>query len=285
MKKLIIGLLSLLLLTGCNNITNKEDTKIYTTYYPIYYFTDYLYGKYANINTIYPSGVEINKYDLTDKQKSIYSKSDIFIYTGIKKEIDLAVDLLNQNENLRISDATKGLNYKNDISELWLDPSNALMIARNIKTNLKDYEENVYNKNYIEDQYKDLKIKISELDVELTLMGKNASKNAILVSDNSLNFLTKYNIKVLSVNSDNEDYTKNLNEAKELISNGNIKYIYKPTGSTLNEEIQNIVNNYKLEELEIKTMYTISEDDKKESLDYLTIMEENITKLKTELFR
>ena len=285
MKKFILGLLSLLLLTGCSLSTRKEDVKVYTTYYPIQYFTDYLYGKYGDINTIYPSGVDVNNYELTDKQKTIYSDSDIFIYTGSKKEIDLAVDLLNQNETLRISDATKGLNYKNDISELWLDPSNALMIARNIKTNLEDFDDNVYVKNYIEDQYKNLKIAISELDVELTLMGKNASRKAILVSDDSLNFLSKYNIKVLSVNSDSEDYTKNLNEAKELIANGNIKYIYKPTGSTMNEEISNIVTNYSLEELEIETMYTLTEDEKKENQDYLTIMENNITKLKTELFR
>lgn len=285
MKKFILGLLSLLLLTGCSFSTRKENIKVYTTYYPIQYFTDYLYGKYGDIESIYPSQADINNYELTDKQKSIYSKGDIFIYTGIKKEIDLAVDLLNKNEELRISDATKGLNYKNDISELWLDPSNALMIARNIKSNLEDYEENVYNRNYIESQYEDLKIKISELDVELTLMGKNASRKTILVNDDSLNFLSKYNVKVLSVDNDSEDYTKNLNEAKTLISSGDIKYIFKTTGSTYNEEITNIINSYKLEELEIETMYTLTEDERKDSEDYLTIMDNNITKFKTELFR
>lgn len=285
MKKFILGLLSLLLLTGCSLSTRKEDIKVYTTYYPIQYFTDYLYGKYGDIESIYPSQADINNYELTDKQKSIYSKGDIFIYTGIKKEIDLAVDLLNKNEELRISDATKGLNYKNDISELWLDPSNALMIARNIKSNLEDYDENVYNRNYIESQYEDLKIKISELDVELTLMGKNASRKTILVNDDSLNFLSKYNVKVLSVDNDSEDYTKNLNEAKTLISSGDIKYIFKTTGSTYNEEITNIINSYKLEELEIETMYTLTEDERKDSEDYLTIMDNNITKFKTELFR
>ena len=285
MKKFILGLLSLLLLTGCSFSTREENIKVYTTYYPIQYFNDYLYGKYGDIESIYPSQADINNYELTDKQKSIYSKGDIFIYTGIKKEIDLAVDLLNKNEELRISDATKGLNYKNDISELWLDPSNALMIARNIKSNLEDYDENVYNRNYIESQYEDLKIKISELDVELTLMGKNASRKTILVNDDSLNFGSKYNIKVLSVDNDSEDYTKNLNEAKTLISSGDIKYIFKTTGSTYNEEITNIINSYKLEELEIETMYTLTEDERKDSEDYLTIMDNNITKFKTELFR
>ena len=116
-------------------------------------------------------------------------------------------------------------------------------------------------------------------------MGKNASRKTILVNDDSLNFLSKYNIKVLSVDNDSEDYTKNLNEAKTLISSGDIKYIFKTTGSTYNEEITNIINSYKLEELEIETMYTLTEDERKDSEDYLTIMDNNITKFKTELFR
>lgn len=285
MKKFILGLLSLLLLTGCSFTSNKGEVKVYTTYHPIQYFTDYLYGDYSSIESIYPSEADINNYELTDKQKSIYSKGDVFIYTGVKREIDLAVDLLNQNENIRILDASKGLNYKNDVSELWLDPSNALMIARNIKSNLEDYDENVYNRNKIEDKYEELKIKISELDVELTLMGKNASRNAILVNDDTLLFLSKYNVKVLSVDNDNPDYSKNLNEAKNLINSGDIKYIFKTTGSTYNEEITNIINSYGLEELEINTMYTLSEDERKNSDTYLTIMDSNITKFKTELFR
>jgi len=37
--------------------------------------------------------------------------------------------------------------------------------------------------------------------------------------------------------------------------------------------------------LEIDPMYTLSDEARKNSKDYLTIMNENITKLKTELFR
>ena len=42
---------------------------------------------------------------------------------------------------------------------------------------------------------------------------------------------------------------------------------------------------YKLEELEIETMFTITDEERKNNDNYLTIMENNITKLKTELFR
>lgn len=285
MKKIFIGLICLLLIVGCDFTKSEGDANIYTTYYPTGYFTEYLYGKYSTVQSIYPSEVDTNTYKLTDKQKKLYSKADIFIYTGVDKEEDLAVDLLNINEDLRIGDASKRIPYKKDISETWLNPTSALMMARLIKTYITDYEDNLYNKNYVEKMYEELKIDISNLDVELTLMGKNASRNTILVSDDTLNFLSKYNIKVLSVDKDGNDYTKNLNEAKVLINTGDIKYIFKTTGSELNEEVTNIINNYKLEELEIKTMYTLTEEERKNNEDYLSIMEDNITKLKTELFR
>ena len=57
MKKLKILLLVSLsfLLTGCKQ-DDFEDINIYTTVYPIEYITNYLYGEYSNINSIYPDG-------------------------------------------------------------------------------------------------------------------------------------------------------------------------------------------------------------------------------------
>ena len=287
-KKLLLCttfLLGVSLFTGCFKRDNLEDIKITTTSYPIQYITEQLYGDYSTIESIYPLGVDIKNYKLTDKQIKDYSKSSIYIFNGLSQEKDYVVPMFQYNKNIKIIDTSLSMEYTNDMEELWLDPSNALMLARNIKNNLEEFDDNVYNRNSIEDAYADLKIKISEIDVDLTLMGKNASRNTILVNDDTLLFLSKYNIKVLSVDSDNADYTKNLNEAKNLINSGDIKYIYKTTNSTLNEEISNIVSGYKLEELEIETMFTITDEERKNNDNYLTIMENNITKLKTELFR
>ena len=41
-----------------------------------------------------------------------------------------------------IIDATYGLNYNNNLTELWLAPNNFLMLAKNIKTSLNEYLDN-----------------------------------------------------------------------------------------------------------------------------------------------
>lgn len=285
MKKIIIIMLSLLLITGCFGNNEEVSKTAYTTYYPIEYATNFLYSKFAKVKSIYPNGVNPESYELTDKQKAIYSKADAFIYAGVSNEVKLAADFINTNENINIIDSTKGVTFANDISELWLDPSNYLMIARNIKSTLIDYTESVYDETKIEKAYTDLKVKISEIDVELTMMGKNASRNNIFVTDNSLSFLSKYNLNVISVDKNNESNNKAYNDVRALINKGDIKYAYTIKGKTLDSEISTFIENNKLEIVEIDPMYTLSEEQRKDGYDYISIMNDNITKLKTELFR
>ncbi len=281
MKKIIVLLMSLFLLTGCLE-EEKLDKIAYTTYYPLEFATNYMYKDFATVKSIYPNGIDTSKYTLTDKQKSIYASSDMFVYAGVTDEVKLAAEFLNTNQNISIIDGTKGLSYSSEVCELWLDPSNYLMIARNIKSTLIDYANNVYDEEKIDKLYDELKIKISEIDVDLTMMGKNASKKNILVTNDSFNFLSKYNINVISIK---EGDTKSINEAKKLINSGEIKYAYVLRGNTLSQEIETFIKNYNLEKIEIDSMYTITDEDKNNGNDYLSIMTENINKFKTELFR
>ena len=281
MKKVIVLLMSLFLLTGCLE-EEKLDKIAYTTYYPLEFATNYMYKDFATVKSIYPNGIDTSKYTLTDKQKSIYASSDMFVYAGVTDEVKLAAEFLNTNQNISIIDGTKGLSYSSEVCELWLDPSNYLMIAKNIKSTLIDYANNVYDEEKIDKLYDELKIKISEIDVDLTMMGKNASKKNILVTNDSFNFLSKYNINVISIK---EGDTKSINEAKKLINSGEIKYAYVLRGNTLSQEIETFIKNYNLEKIEIDSMYTITDEDKNNGNDYLSIMTENINKFKTELFR
>lgn len=281
MKKVIVLLMSLFLLTGCLE-EEKLDKIAYTTYYPLEFATNYMYKDFATVKSIYPNGIDTSKYTLTDKQKSIYASSDMFVYAGVTDEVKLAAEFLNTNQNISIIDGTKGLSYSSEVCELWLDPSNYLMIARNIKSTLIDYANNVYDEEKIDKLYDELKIKISEIDVDLTMMGKNASNKNILVTNDSFNFLSKYNINVISIK---EGDTKSINDAKKLINSGEIKYAYVLRGNTLSQEIETFIKNYNLEKTEIDSMYTITDEDKNNGNDYLSIMTENINKFKTELFR
>ena len=85
MKKIIILILSVFLLTGCSLFKSDvmEDIDIYTTTYPINYLVRYLYGENSTIYSIYPSGVNFKEYELSDKKLNEYAKSSLFVFNSL----------------------------------------------------------------------------------------------------------------------------------------------------------------------------------------------------------
>ena len=280
MKKIFILLISCFMLTGCLNKDSMEDIEIYVAYYPIEYITTTLYEDHATIYDIYPDGSNIYEFELTDKQIENYSKSDLFIYDGQGTQRDYAVKMLEHNKQIKIIDSSKGITYGNDIESLWLNPGNMLMVSQNIKKGFEEYITNPYLLKEVEDNYEDLKLKISELDVELKSITEKTNNSTIVVSKDVFKFLEKYNFNVISI-EENENLTeKTIDDVKRLINNGSIKYIYLIEGEEQSETVKNIINETKVSTLNLNTISTITTKQRQENKDYLTIMNENIQALK-----
>ncbi len=189
-KFLILFVLSLTLLTGCVfKRDTMENIDIYTTIYPLNYLTTYLYGDYAKIHSIYPSGVTVEDFNLSDKKISEYSKSDLFIFNGLDKDRDYAVKMINENEDLKIIDTSISVSYDYSVFELWLNPNNYLMMAQNIKDGLSEYISNPYINEEIEKKYEDLNKDLSKLDANLKEAIKYANYDTIVVDNDAFKFL------------------------------------------------------------------------------------------------
>ncbi len=283
MKKIILIITMLLCLTGCFKSDSYEGINIYTTLYPIEYITKTLYGEYATINSIYPNGVDIENYTITNKKLNDFSKADLFIYNGLGNEKQIAANLIEKNKNMDIIDVAQGLEIKNDKSELLISPSNFLMMAQNIKNGLK---ENVKNTSIIEsinNNYDDLKIKISEIDAELKLIAENAKNKKIIVANNSFKFLEKYGFEVLSISADDENSNTNLSKAKSLFSSKTNTYLFIIKGTEKTEIIESLENDgAKL--AEVNPMYTLTDEEIKNDSDYITILKSFIDTIKTEVY-
>ena len=283
MKKIILIITMLLCLTGCFKSDSYEGINIYTTLYPIEYITKTLYGEYATINSIYPNGVDIENYTITNKKLNDFSKADLFIYNGLGNEKQIAANLIEKNKNMDIIDVAQGLEIKNDKSELLISPSNFLMMAQNIKNGLK---ENVKNTSIIEsinNNYDDLKIKISEIDAELKLIAENAKNKKIIVANNSFKFLEKYGFEVLSISADDENSNTNLSKAKSLFSSKTNTYLFIIKGTEKTETIESLEKEgAKL--AEVNPMYTLTDEEIKNDSDYITILKSFIDTIKTEVY-
>lgn len=271
-------------MTGCFKKDDFEDVKIYSTIYPIEYITNYLYGEYSEINSIYPNGVNVDTYELTDKQLKDYSNMNLYVFNGNDdKEANYVTSIFKNNKNLKIIDATSTMEYNYNKLELWLDPSNFLMMALNIKNGILEYTTNHYLNEKIEENYNNLKIEISKIDANLKLMYENANYKTIVVDNSSLKFLEKYGFNVISL--DEKDITdKAINDAKNLINTNKVNYIFTFDEDNLNDTVKSIKEETGVNIKELYTIDNLTDEMRKNKETYISILNENIEMLKDEIY-
>ena len=275
----------LVILSGCLfKRDTMEDINIYTTSYPINYLIDYLYGNNAKINSIFPNGVNIDEFEISDKKVKEYANSDLFVFNSLDIDRDYAVKFINSNENLKIIDVSMGMSYDYDVHELWLNPYNYLMMAQNLKNSLNNYITNPYLSEEIDNNYEELKYELSKLDATLKQI-VSESQNKVLVVDNDLfKFLEKYNVRVISLEENDNLTEPTINEAKKLISDGNIKYIYSINKES-NDTVKALIEEYGVELLTVNDMRSVDGGVTTSNDSYLSIMNNNIELLKKELLK
>lgn len=287
MKKyliLILCFLSLFILTGCFKRYDMENINIITTNYPIEYITNKLYGDNSKVFNIYPAGVNPDDYQLTDKLLKDYSKNDLLVYNGAKSNTrDYAKAMLDLNRNLKIIDASYGIDSYNTYSDVWLNPSNFLMLAQNVKNELKSYINNKYVKEEIDKRYETLKVDVAALEASLKTVADNSTDKRIVCIDGTMNFLSKYGFDVINLTSNGKENTENVDKAIDLYNSGALSYVFVPeyySGSDLLDKIKDA----KAEVITFRSLETIKEEDLNKNDDFLSLMHENISLISKETY-
>lgn len=276
----LVMIISVFITSGCKK-DSMEGITIYSTVYPIEYITETLYGDYSDVYNIYPNEV----IELTDKLIADYSNSNLFVYNGLSNEKDYAVKMLNKNKNLRIVDATMGMEVLYSDPELWLNPSNFLMLCLNIRNGMKEYITNSFLRKEIDSNYDKLKLEISELDAEIKLLIENADSKTILVSNNVFKFFEKYGLEVISVFNDENLTDKTISLVKDAINDEKVKHIIMFENDTLTDEVEKIISDNNIEKIYFDSLTTLSSENQTSGKDYLSVMNSNLEILKKELYK
>ena len=279
---IVIGLV--FITTGCKK-DDMEGINIIVTNYSNEYIVSQLYGKHATISSIYPDGVNISDYKINTKQKKDFSQKELFIYNGlIEKERNLAVDLLDLNQNLKIIDSAYVLETDYSPEELWLNPSSMLMMTQNIRLGLNEYVNSNYLQEKINNNYNDLKVTLSELDADYRVAVENTNNKTIVVANSALKYLEKFGLTVLCIDSDATD--KTISDAEKLIKSGIISYIYTFKDDKLNDTAKTLLSKYEdVKKQELHKLDNLSDNDRENNKDYITIMNDNLELIKQELYQ
>jgi zinc transport system substrate-binding protein len=283
MKKLIsitLLLISSLLVTGCIKTDKMDNIDIITTVYPVTYLAEQIYGDNSTIVSIYPNGIDVENYEITDKQIKEYAKSDLFIYNGLdSKEKKIATKLINENKNIKLIDATQGLTVNSTVEELWLSPTNYLMMAQNIKEHLSDFMTSNVLKNKLQTNYENIKLTISKFDANFKIIAENAKDKDVIVANSSLGFLKRYGFNIISLDENEDKYKSNLTKAKANLASETNKVIFAIDNKTTED-----INKLDADIINVKSMTILSLEDIKNKNNYQSLMNEFIEELRNEVY-
>lgn len=269
--------------TGCFSRDSMEGITVYTTVYPVTYLADELYGYNSTVKSVYPKGVDPKTYKISDKKIEDYAKgSSLFIYNGQSDEKEMAAKFLKYNHKIRIIDVSQGLSEKPYIEELWVSPSNYLMMALNIKNGLKEYIDNQFIHEEVEENYEKIKISISKIEAELKVISELGDNKTIVVDTDSLLFLKRYGFEVISLDEkQNKVLESTITKVKKLISDEKISYIFLFDNYKESQLVRDLIANTKIKLASIITNNNLAEDDTNKK--YLETMQDNLEIIKKEI--
>lgn len=278
---ILISAFTVTCLTGCGS-KKIEKANILTTSYALQYLVDRLAINKDGVDTIFPAGVNTDDYTLTDKQiKKFATKNDIFVYNGLTKERKIALNLINTNNHLTVIDCTKGMSIINNGEELFLSPSNYLMLAQNMKNEFLEQTTSRVTKEEIESKYEKLKLTISTYDASLKEIASLSKNNTIVAGNSTFEFLEKYGFNVLTVES--KDNIKNdMQYAKEAVKSKVAQYVFVLSTDEETENVKTLVS-LGATKVVINSMNNLTEDNKTNKVTYETIMNDLIENVRTEV--
>ncbi|MBD7935428.1 zinc ABC transporter substrate-binding protein [Cytobacillus sp. Sa5YUA1] len=320
MKKLSILLIPFIfILAACSNSTasdkgtaqSSEDVlSVYTTVYPLQYFTERIGGDLVDVKTVYPPGSDEHTFEPSQKDMIKMADSDLFIYMGLGLEgfVDQAKDILN-NEGVKMIAAGENLAIENteqhnhddhehehdhdhdghshdghdhgDVDpHVWIDPVYGQQLAEEIKaqliTALPEHEEE-FTANFNK-----LNEELNELNNTFTSMVENANKNKFIVSHAAYGYWeSRYGLEQISVaglSTSSEPSQKQLQNIIQTANENELDTIYfeQNVSSKLTEIVQSEIG---AESLQLHNLAVLTEADINDGENYFTLMEKNIKNL------
>lgn len=235
---------------------SESGIKIYTSIYPIQYFTERIGGEHVNAESIYPPGVDAHTYEPTAKTMANIARSDAFIYLGAGLEgfAESAADALaeektelvelgaheelfaeveheeshNHDEHSHDHETHEedhehhshedehGHSHGDKDPHIWLDPLRAQMMAKQIKQELVHLEPE--HKEQFEQNLQTLLNDLDELHKNFESITQNAQHNKILVSHAAYGYWEqRYNIEQISVSGLSPNHEPSQKEIVRLI--------------------------------------------------------------------
>ncbi|MBF0121364.1 MAG: zinc ABC transporter substrate-binding protein [Desulfobacterales bacterium] len=282
----------IILFLNCAIFANADDKlKIITTIFPLYDFTKEIGREKIDVTILLPPGIEAHSFSPTPLDIMKLNKADILIYTSKYMEpwIEDIIKAL-ENKKLIIIDSSlniellKESGHKHQVDpHIWLNPIFAKKIVFNISNGLSS--KDLKNKEFYLNNLIEYNNKLDILDINIRDKLKNCKHNEIFYGGHFAfgYFAKEYGLKHKSpykgFSPNAEPSSKGIADLVKKMKKSQIKTIYyeelidPKVAKAISEETG--ANMFMLH-----GVHNITKDDMKKGSTYLSIMYDNIEKLK-----
>ncbi|MFC5602344.1 metal ABC transporter solute-binding protein, Zn/Mn family [Sporosarcina koreensis] len=310
MKKkslILLALIMTLLISACGNKEDKSKTEVgnkgkltvYTTVYPLQYFTERIGGEFVEVKSIYPAGADEHSFDPTQKDMIALSDADVFFYIGLGLEgfVESAqktlknehVEFIATADSISKAKLEEGHDEHEDEHEehdhahgqfdphVWISPVLSIDLATSIKETLiskmPDQKE-AFEKNFdlLEDD-------LMELDERFKEMADKAETKTYFVSHAAFGYIAKEyglnQVAIAGLNSQSEPSQKQLANIVELAKDENVQYVLfeQNVSSKLTEVVGKEIG---AQSLMLHNLGVLTQKDIQNDETYFTLMEHNL---------
>lgn len=323
MKKIYLLLALILLLAACGTpaidndaeeTTTDSETEldVYTTVYPLTYFTERIGGDKVNVQSVYPAGSNEHNFEPTQQDMIAIAEADMLFYVGLGLEgfIDSAKKTL-KNENVEFISAADSISDEELLAakeheehsheeegheehaheeeshdghdhgetdpHVWISPVLSQSLAESIKNAL--VKANPENTEIFESNYAELIVELEQLDLDFAEMAEQAENKTFFVSHSAFGYIADpyglEQVAVAGLNSQDEPSQKELTKIVDLAREKNIKHIIfeQNVSSNLTEVIQKEVG---AEAVEMSNLGVLTQENIDNEETYFTLMEKNL---------
>ncbi|AQU78863.1 MULTISPECIES: zinc ABC transporter substrate-binding protein [Planococcus] len=325
MKKILLLISIVLLLAACGKTSDEAQSidtdasklQIYTTVYPLTYFTERIGGDLIDVQSIYPAGSNEHTFEPTQQEMIQLADADLMFSIGLGLEgfIDKAQKTL-KNENVEFvatadtltdEDLEAALGYNEQSHEeheedsheaeaeshdghdhgstdphVWMSPVLSKKLAESIKDSLITADPE--NAETYESNYTELVVELETLDRSFATLSERVTKDTFFVSHEAFGYLSEpYGFEQMAIaglNSQDEPSQKELTEIVDLAKEKNIEYIVfeQNVSSNLTEVIRKEVG---AEAIQMHNLGVLTQENIDNEETYFTLMEKNLQVLET----
>ena len=289
MKTLLFLLLIIMnIVSGCGGQQSADKSKLQVaaSFYPMAEFVQAVGGDKVQVTTLVPDGAEPHDWEPSPKDLTRLGRAQVFVYNGmVEPWAQQALDALSERKIMPV-EAGRGLFARAGKQDphVWVSPKKAIVQVQRITEAL--CEVDAKHTDIYKDNSRAYIAKLEQLDKRLAAVSKAAPKKVFVTAHAAFGHLAEdYGLRQLSVagiSAEAEPTPGDLQRLITTVKREKVRYVFFET--LTDPKIAKLVaQETGAQTAVLDPLEGLDEEGRKQGLDYLKIMEQNIANLQRAL--